>query len=364
MDGLVNAVGGFIGKLFRRTDPAQRRRELASERLKRRRLEVQNKRKKLNQMQREEESSEKETKRKSLRVKDRLREALQSGPQVAIHLNYVDDMSRVENWSVAKQIKGAYSANKRIQEPFGLHVCPFVGPTAESLKKHQLEGWVMDRHDEDLLDVFEKDKLIYLSPDSENVIDCIEDDKVYVIGGIADKTVKKGLTLNYANTHGIRHARLPLKEHCDNVHQPALNVDVVVQILAKFKANKNWKRTFEESLPKRSLIRKSNETRKVRRSKPQSVRSKFIDSSNPSAPKSNLPKSKNIDQLPEFPEVPSKLEKVENEGKMEVDEILEVQSESIEESKIVKSSAEDSLEVPDEKEGTIGLQILPSNSNC
>ena len=52
-------------------------------------------------------------------------------------------------------------------------------------------GWKINKHEGDLLDVFEASELIYMSPDAELELETVDDDKVYVIGGIIDRTIVK-----------------------------------------------------------------------------------------------------------------------------------------------------------------------------
>ena len=40
-------------------------------------------------------------------------------------------------------------------------------------------------------DLFQSEDLIYLSPDSKNILTSLDASKIYVIGGIVDGTVKK-----------------------------------------------------------------------------------------------------------------------------------------------------------------------------
>lgn len=46
-------------------------------------------------------------------------------------------------------------------------------------------------HSEDYCDVFKKEELIYLTSDSENVIDSLDSSKVYIIGALVDHNSQK-----------------------------------------------------------------------------------------------------------------------------------------------------------------------------
>lgn len=67
--------------------------------------------------------------------------------------------------------------------------------------------------EETYLEVFPKEKLVYLTSDSDNVLDELNSNDVYVIGGLVDHNRYKGICFEMAKKEGIRHARLPIKEH-------------------------------------------------------------------------------------------------------------------------------------------------------
>jgi len=69
------------------------------------------------------------------------------------------------------------------------------------------------------------EQLVYLTPDSDNLLERVDHSKVYVIGGIVDDNQLKGLSLSKAVANGIAHARLPIKEKLPNFRNQSLNIN-------------------------------------------------------------------------------------------------------------------------------------------
>jgi len=93
---------------------------------------------------------------------------------------------------------------------------------------------------------------------------------VYVIGGIVDRTVVRGVSQEAASRWNIKTARLPL-EYLNNLKEKqataALNVDTMVKAMMSVHANGgDWLAAFEECLPRRKASEKSKgEVKRERR---------------------------------------------------------------------------------------------------
>lgn len=63
------------------------------------------------------------------------------------------------------------------------------------------------------LDLFDKDRLVYLTPDSPNEMTHFDHNAVYILGGIYDDENKEPLTYQKAVRQNIRHEKLPLEKY-------------------------------------------------------------------------------------------------------------------------------------------------------
>jgi tRNA (guanine9-N1)-methyltransferase len=65
----------------------------------------------------------------------------------------------------------------------------------------------------ELNEYWKKEEIVYLSAESENVLDKLDETKVYVIGGLIDHNHHKGVCHEKAIEMGWTHARLPIDEY-------------------------------------------------------------------------------------------------------------------------------------------------------
>ncbi|XP_056375233.1 tRNA methyltransferase 10 homolog B isoform X2 [Hyla sarda] len=128
-------------------------------------------------------------------TKERLIEAKDSGPRLCIDLSMTDHMSKKELSRLAAQIRRLYGSNKKAAKPFWLYLTSFV---ENSLLYYECvrmnDGFVhylVESTEDSFLDLFPLETIIYLTPDSDCVLENIDPAKVYVLGGLVDESVQK-----------------------------------------------------------------------------------------------------------------------------------------------------------------------------
>ncbi|OXB83679.1 UNVERIFIED_CONTAM: hypothetical protein H355_015327 [Colinus virginianus] len=104
-------------------------------------------------------------------------------------------MTPKETSRLAAQIRRLYGANRQSERPFWLCLTEFVAGSPihrECIRMNDgFSGYLMDTTQESYLDLFPLDAIVYLTPDSENVLEDIDPKKVYVLGGLVDESIHK-----------------------------------------------------------------------------------------------------------------------------------------------------------------------------
>jgi len=129
-------------------------------------------------------------------------------------------------------------------------------------------------HDAPVELMYSPEKLVYLSPDADEVLEQLDPSRIYVVGAIADRSVRKvrassllcsavinpailtrihlqGETAAKAKSKGLRTVRLPVREHLATARTHVLNIDAVLVALNEFANHRDWSRAFACAVPKR-----------------------------------------------------------------------------------------------------------------
>ncbi|KAK9306688.1 hypothetical protein QLX08_002616 [Tetragonisca angustula] len=164
---------------------------------------------------------------------------------ITIDLSFDDLMIDKDIAKLTKQILRCYTLNRRAIAPMQFSLTSFNGKSKTDMQKHNgYEHWDVKFHAEPYLDIYPKEKIIYLTSESENVITRLEHDYVYVIGGLVDHNSHKGLCHKLALQAGVRHGRLPLDKFLNMKARKVLTVDHVSE-------GKTWQEVFLQVLPER-----------------------------------------------------------------------------------------------------------------
>jgi len=81
------------------------------------------------------------------------------------------------------------------------------------------------RDEKSYLDLFPKERLVYLSSESDTTLNKLDEQDVYIIGAIVDHNRLKGITHQKAVEQGIRTARLPIDKFMEMKTRKVLTVN-------------------------------------------------------------------------------------------------------------------------------------------
>uniref|UniRef100_A0A3B1JE32 tRNA methyltransferase 10 homolog B n=1 Tax=Astyanax mexicanus TaxID=7994 RepID=A0A3B1JE32_ASTMX len=192
-------------------------------------------------------------------TRERLEEARTSGPRLCVDLSMTDCMSHKEISRLAGQIRRLYGSNKKALQPFHLFL--------SDLKKDGLlyrecirmnDGflnYMIDVTEESWIDLFPSQDIVYLSPDASEALERVDEDKVYILGGLVDESIQKKISYTRAKELGVYMARLPIDEYMvkkpnpKNFHSKILAINQVFEILLKFRDTGNWITALGAGIP-------------------------------------------------------------------------------------------------------------------
>lgn len=191
------------------------------------------------------------------RKTERLSRAKQCGQKIVIDLEFSHLMTPSEINSLVQQIMYCYAVNGRCSEPGHLWLTGCKGEMATQLQRLPgFDNWSIEREDRSYIEALESEKqnLVYLTADSENVVDDLDRSKIYIVGGLVDRNRWKGITMKKAEEQGIQTAKLPIANYLNMCSSQVLTVNQVVEILLKFLETKDWKASFFQVIPQRKRL--------------------------------------------------------------------------------------------------------------
>lgn len=186
--------------------------------------------------------------------------AMQFGQKLVIDCSYDPHMITREAKNTAKQLMLMFADNRVNQDPFDLHICNanLNGETLKQLKKYiptMLDpGFPLNVHTESYLDLFPKERLVYLTPHCRNDLTSYSHDDIYIVGAMVDKVNNEPLSLAKAKSQGLRMARLPLDHYLQwgSGSGKSLTINQMLSILLDMKQYEDWNKALVH-VPRRKL---------------------------------------------------------------------------------------------------------------
>lgn len=188
--------------------------------------------------------------------------------KICIDCSFSDKMSLKEMSRLAQQIGRCYATNKTLERPVHFSLCN-LELNSDFYKElcrvnDGFERYILDKTNIPLLEKFsdKKENICYLSPDSEEYLENLDAEKIYVIGGLVDETVNKKVTLSKCNDLKIKTYALPIEKYLTRKisdqdenrkynYNKILAINQVFNILAYVFEHKDWAKALDSNVPKR-----------------------------------------------------------------------------------------------------------------
>lgn len=190
---------------------------------------------------------------------NKLVQAMQFGQNLVIDCSYDDYMNDREMSNTAKQLMLCFALNRLHNEPFNVHHCNanFDKTTMKMLNKGLVQirdaAFPFNVTEKSYLDLFPKEKLVYLTPHCKNNLEEFNPDDIYIVGAMVDKSSQDAVSLGKAKKEGLRMARLPLDRYFQFKGGKSLTIDQMLRILLELKTSNDFEKALQH-VPRRKIV--------------------------------------------------------------------------------------------------------------
>lgn len=174
------------------------------------------------------------------------------GQPLVFDLSYEGNMSKREIENTVSQLMEVEGWNRRATEPYHLYYCnlqPDSYYKQQLIKRYGPETWdrlFITSTDKQHFELFPREQLVYLTADSPNVLRTYDHNKVYIIGGMVDRSIQSGLSLANAKRLKLETARLPLDDYLQwDIGAKNLTLDQMIRIMLTLKDSGKWKEALQ-----------------------------------------------------------------------------------------------------------------------
>ncbi|KAA0196521.1 hypothetical protein HAZT_HAZT009449 [Hyalella azteca] len=138
------------------------------------------------------------------------------GQPIIFDYDFDEKMVAREKKVLGTQVAECIGMNRQYLDPFYIHFCNFrreeesAQLTIKSVPTLTNEDFLVDLHPDNFLEVFPREKLVYLTPHCREEVREFDHDAVYIIGGLVDLRSDEPFTLAKAKRQRIKMQKLPL----------------------------------------------------------------------------------------------------------------------------------------------------------
>ena len=186
--------------------------------------------------------------------------AMMHAQPLVFDMGFDEDLTSQEQKLTSKQMAFVFNCNRVDNEPFNLHL---LNCNHESLLMRSLKNQIPTLYQPDFpvtissksyLDLYPKEKLVYLTPHTREEMTSFDHDSIYIVGGIVDRQNNVPLTMAKAKRENIRMAKLPLDRYLPwgACSSKSLTLDAIVKILLELKKSGSWEKALTH-IPKRKI---------------------------------------------------------------------------------------------------------------
>ncbi|TIA79728.1 hypothetical protein E3P98_03121 [Wallemia ichthyophaga] len=157
--------------------------------------------------------------------------------------------------SLSNQLTTCYAHNKHTVSPTHLQVTSYNGRLKQRLDPLK-SGWDDDKitfTDSAVEEVYKPSDCVYLTADTDNVLDELDTSKHYILGAMVDHNRLKNITVDKAKSLGMAVAALPISKYIRLSTRRVLTVNQVYEILTEYIKQNDWQKAFFSVIPQRKL---------------------------------------------------------------------------------------------------------------
>ena len=128
-------------------------------------------------------------------------------------------MTYLQAQSCGNQLKLLFCNNREHINPFNLYFCNVNkgNLSIKTLHKHIPTLYDIDFPlnitQKSYMDLFPRDRLVYLTPHCRTYLNTWDHDAIYIIGALFDNSSEEHLTLAKAKENGLKYAKLPFEKY-------------------------------------------------------------------------------------------------------------------------------------------------------